>query len=393
MDKKYSRNIAFISAKGGSGKTILTATIGKVLSELGKKVLIIDADAATNGLSLFYLSEVSNHQHDQKGLRGLFDPQFFVHKNVFIELDDNLSLLPATYEFRNTLDFDFSNFNARLIKLIEFNNKNKVFDYILIDNQAGSEHFTEAVIKRPISDEILIVSEYDPISAAGIERLKGFFNNDLTYDRTWVVLNKVLPEFNTGQNSFLEISKYLPPQIWNSDVVRSYARKEIPVDFKYGNEFTLSIIKLLKTLFGKSLSSELDIWLSNKEQIIKKPIFDEYAKLKHQLMEYSETSKGAKLNYISILYALIGNISALGVIYFSQSMLDNSFLQLNNYGFITIILILIGTSFAVYFVLQQLRKKNKKDDLYKYEKEALVSRIKELELLKQLSVEEILAAK
>jgi len=48
------------SPKGGSGKTIITATLGAFLAGIGKKVLIIDADAATNGLTLFYLEEVTN---------------------------------------------------------------------------------------------------------------------------------------------------------------------------------------------------------------------------------------------------------------------------------------------------------------------------------------------
>ncbi len=46
------------SAKGGTGKTFLTATFAEFLVALGKKVLIIDADASTNGLTIFYIDEV-----------------------------------------------------------------------------------------------------------------------------------------------------------------------------------------------------------------------------------------------------------------------------------------------------------------------------------------------
>ena len=47
-----ARVICFASAKGGSGKTVITATIGSFLAALGKRVLLIDTDAATNGLTL-----------------------------------------------------------------------------------------------------------------------------------------------------------------------------------------------------------------------------------------------------------------------------------------------------------------------------------------------------
>ena len=48
--------ICFASAKGGAGKTVVTATVGTFLAALGKRVLIIDTDAATNGLTLFYIT-------------------------------------------------------------------------------------------------------------------------------------------------------------------------------------------------------------------------------------------------------------------------------------------------------------------------------------------------
>ncbi len=50
--------ICMSSAKGGSGKTVLCATFATALTSLGKRVLIVDSDASTNGLTLMYLKEV-----------------------------------------------------------------------------------------------------------------------------------------------------------------------------------------------------------------------------------------------------------------------------------------------------------------------------------------------
>ncbi len=47
-----SRNLIFLtvlSGKGGSGKTVLSLSFAKVLSEIGLKVLFVDLDTATHG--------------------------------------------------------------------------------------------------------------------------------------------------------------------------------------------------------------------------------------------------------------------------------------------------------------------------------------------------------
>lgn len=384
---KNRKVISLISAKGGSGKTILTATIGQALSEIGKKVLIIDADAATNGLTLFYLETVLNHYEDNnKESRGLFDDGFIVHTHQLVSLSENLKLLPATFIFNNTIDQEETKFETRIAQVINELDKHYIADVILIDNQAGSEHYTEYVIKRNVSDQILIVSEYDPISAAGIERLKGFFNKDLTYDRTWIVLNKVLPEFKDADTSFLEISKYLPPIIWNSNVVKSYSRKEIPLDFKVGNTYTISIIKLIKTLFRKSIEEELDLWLKDKEDVIKKPIYDEYAKIKSQILKYQDTtqakSKGLSTNLLYVILIVVSLIIFVFFIY-TEGLLIQSVISYS-------LPLLAAAVMAISRFFNDYIKKKNSGDTFKYEIEALSERLKEIELLKQSSVEQIL---
>src|SRR5262249_23179023 len=49
------RVIAFASAKGGTGKTVLAASTALALLRSGKRVLVIDGDFSTRGLSLFVL--------------------------------------------------------------------------------------------------------------------------------------------------------------------------------------------------------------------------------------------------------------------------------------------------------------------------------------------------
>ncbi|MBT9502293.1 MAG: AAA family ATPase [Burkholderiaceae bacterium] len=56
--------IAFCSGKGGTGKTSLIAALGYALSYSGHRVLMIDADRATDGFSLFILGPEGTSQVD-----------------------------------------------------------------------------------------------------------------------------------------------------------------------------------------------------------------------------------------------------------------------------------------------------------------------------------------
>jgi cellulose biosynthesis protein BcsQ len=49
---------AFVSAKGGTGKTIMAVSAAYYLQRAGKKVALIDTDFSTRGLSLYVLGRV-----------------------------------------------------------------------------------------------------------------------------------------------------------------------------------------------------------------------------------------------------------------------------------------------------------------------------------------------
>ena len=49
-----AKTIGIISIKGGVGKTTSTVNIGAALAELGKKVLLVDADYTSPNLALHF---------------------------------------------------------------------------------------------------------------------------------------------------------------------------------------------------------------------------------------------------------------------------------------------------------------------------------------------------
>lgn len=263
--------IALASAKGGSGKTTVTATFGTLLAVMGKRVLMIDTDASTNGLSLFYVNHLAaeTRQGEKPGF-GLFERSEPGQGLKILELAENLYLLPATYQFQNTGSVELSTYSLSLSMAVTHYRGD--FDYILLDAQAGSDSFAEVAISPNISDQVVIVSEYDPVSAAGVERLKALFSDSLSYQRAWILLNKVLPEFVKSFSDFLEIARYLSPLPWTADVVRAYARRTLAIDVVDVNDFTIAAVHALRPLLDQQTQLEFDAWLAERAFELRTPV-------------------------------------------------------------------------------------------------------------------------
>ena len=57
---KNKKSIIIFSPKGGVGKTILTMNLGGILSNLNKKVLLIDLDVFNGGLGLLINKDLTS---------------------------------------------------------------------------------------------------------------------------------------------------------------------------------------------------------------------------------------------------------------------------------------------------------------------------------------------
>ena len=377
------KTISFISAKGGSGKTMITATMADFLGKLGKRVLIIDADGSTNGMTLFYLKEIRKYAASCEKCLGVLEDSFEVETANYTPLNGYVSLLPATYKFVNTDSFNVNLFEQNLRKITAFYKQNKegIVDYILIDCQAGVDVRSEVVVKEAISDEVIIVSEYDPISAAGIERLKGLFYKESMHDRSWVLLNKVWPEFANTSSDFLETTRHLPPITWNPEVVLAYARRGLALDFERGNEYTLNMVKLLRVPLGKEIKKPLDEWLNGREEIIKKPIYDEYLKWRKEYDEIQKLEK-ADLNPLLPILIVLVTVTVFFVLFSFQFGITNNIVFPTFIVFLAASIMYVSTS--LYRRRKQMLKRNE------FRKKMISGRLEELEKLKHADIEKVL---
>ena len=293
-----ARVYCFVSAKGGSGKTVITASLASFLSSVGKKCAILDCDAATNGMTLLYLTAVADHSNPKRA--GLFESstQEVTPSTIadsIVPLEPGVDLLPATYQFRANSDPDTPLIEGTLEGILSVMRSD--YDFIFLDAQAGSDSCSRLCMRRQISDEVIIVSEYDPMSAAGVERLKQVAGDDLGYDRTWVLLNKMLPEFVERFSEFLSVAKYLPPIPWNAAVVRAYARRRTALDLDRGNEFTLAIKRTVDALLGGYIGDALQTWSQQRTHALRAPLEEQYSLAEAELAQALESKGRLARNY------------------------------------------------------------------------------------------------
>jgi MinD-like ATPase involved in chromosome partitioning or flagellar assembly len=159
--------ICFISAKGGSGKTVLSASLSCIIAALERPVTIADCDAATNGLTLLHLPQLNRAKEAGAGgpLVGMFDNDGERSSPSSISIAPSLSLVPATFTMASTERVPVENFGRMLDSLLTSLETNSEDDpgYLILDAQAGTDSFAYAAVER--ADDVVIVSEYDPVSA------------------------------------------------------------------------------------------------------------------------------------------------------------------------------------------------------------------------------------
>lgn len=279
--------VCFASAKGGSGKTVTSASLGKFLAALGKRVLVADCDASTNGLTLLFLDQVvaekaRRAEDPNKGeAHGIFE--IFEQGDGVVDivpLSQGMDLIPATFVLRQTEGTPEAAVSAALTDALIVYRAS--YDFIFLDAQAGSD--TYALLAAEASDQVVIVSEYDPISAEGVERLKFVFGPTLAPGRTWVLFNKVLPELAPSIGEFLSVTKYLTPIPWDADVIRAFTRRQLAIDTENGNAYTLAIIEIGRTLFDPVVTDEIDAWTHTKEKELRAPIVSRAEEVERELL-------------------------------------------------------------------------------------------------------------
>lgn len=149
-----ARVITIASIKGGVGKTTIAENLAIVLGRSGRKVLLVDADLATSGLTT-----ILGFTDREPNLHTLLAGRGDLTKATCDAYGTHL--LPSGPSLSGFVRADPTKFKGIVDQL------KQNYDYVIIDTPPGLSKYSLAPLK--LADEILLITTQDPsaVEAAG----------------------------------------------------------------------------------------------------------------------------------------------------------------------------------------------------------------------------------
>ncbi len=194
--------ISVISGKGGTGKTLLTAVLGRALSREGFNVLLVDLDIFVRGLTILLSHYIQKRPVDHEGvtISDLLSPNNFTARAVLSSQSPGLAVsrffecdfLPATKDIGEPIDYDEKmftslDFNKEFMDQFLFAVRGK-YDFVLLDCRAGIDSHIVAIASR--SDFIISVAEDDDVCLQANTNLINHLRYRQSIKNVYTLINK-----------------------------------------------------------------------------------------------------------------------------------------------------------------------------------------------------------
>jgi cellulose biosynthesis protein BcsQ len=270
--------LTVVSPKGGTGKTVIAASIAYLLLKSNERVLIIDADFSTRGLSLFTLGSilqtsdfyvrkeqclaeyVLSDEYPEEVTPRLINRYGIEYHMILSNESLWSSGIPDT-KILSSGELDPESFLQRFRDLLEYF-KYK-YDYIVIDTRGGYD-LTSAV-PAVLSDSYVVVVEADKVSleqVSGFEKALDLFAKEHAISTIWrgFVVNKA--SFDPSRTGFAEelASRFggktygiIPADI---ECIRAYEVKDLPIVRFPHSDFTYWCAQMVQNLIAPQANWE-----------------------------------------------------------------------------------------------------------------------------------------
>jgi len=241
--------VAVTSGKGGVGKTNVSVNLGVTLSNMGRSVMLMDADLGLANVDVVLgLHATANLSHVIRGECRLAD--------IILAGPGGLKVVPAASGLQAMAELP-AHQHAGVIRA--FSDLNQPLDYLLIDTAAGISENVIAYTKA--AHEVLIVVLDEPASITDAYALIKLLNRDHGVSRFQVLPNMV-PSLQVAKELYLKLVKVTDRYL---DVVMNFAGM-IPMDpyFKQSIRRQRAIVDLYPrskaSLAFKKLAQKADTW-------------------------------------------------------------------------------------------------------------------------------------
>lgn len=286
--------ITVVSGKGGTGKTLLIASMAYALIRAGQRTCLIDTDLGTQGLSLFTLGQaasrgVSRGLEEQSSLYHLVENysksepmtpipfradrgddhgisydiivsnfKFYDRRLALGGKDRNEASELLRESMSESTDKFRESYRKVIAELLHALSTSEKYDYILVDTRGG---FSElSLVPAVFADSIIVVTEPDPTSFHQLAKL--LTNIDLMaqdegrtpYIRGLLVNKCVdgeeLPFRLALESQFgIEIGQTWPLPL-DEAAIKSYKSRQIPfIDIAKGSDFSSKTITTFTDIF------------------------------------------------------------------------------------------------------------------------------------------------
>ena len=216
--KIKTRVVAVTSGKGGVGKTNIIANLGFILSRLGKKVLIFDADLGLGNLDILLgLTPKYNFSHVITGEKSI--------KEIILEGPGNMKILPASSGIQELTRLSREQTVQILTELDVLINS---VDILLIDTAAGIS--SNVMYFNSIAQEILVVVSPEPTSITDAYALMKVLSKKYSVKRFKLMVNmasemqeaqEVFRQLNLVADRFLDITiEYMGHVLFDENVTK-----------------------------------------------------------------------------------------------------------------------------------------------------------------------------
>lgn len=212
--------IAVVSGKGGTGKTTSTLNIGQALTDLGKKVLLLDANLVTPNLA------IQLGFMDPKGTLNKFLRKEKSLKEITYLHESGISLIPASPSYK-----EFQKTNSQDLSKI-FKHLKDTTDFVIIDSPSGLGYEVHQVLKN--ADEVLVV--VTPTISSVVDALKTI---QIAKENNATVAGVILNMSNRGRNEMKpdEVAEIIGhPIIANvryDKKIRKSLHQKVPLTYRY----------------------------------------------------------------------------------------------------------------------------------------------------------------
>lgn len=194
--KKYNdsiRVIAVTSGKGGVGKTNITANLAYILSRMGKRILLLDADAGLANIDVILgITPKYNLYHVLCGEKTLSE--------AVVQGPGGMKILPAASGIKEMAELSKG---QKFTLLEELDGMDEEFDFMLIDTAAG---ITDNVMYfNMAAGEIIVVVSSEPTSLTDAYALIKILHQNYAAKRFMLLVNMVI-DSNEARSVYTRLS-------------------------------------------------------------------------------------------------------------------------------------------------------------------------------------------